>query len=248
MTCGCILDFLTWVSYNDGSVWNEGVLVVAVILVALQDTAKKHVKRKALEMREAVQACFISLEFTFLYLCMRFFTLILHWCLAPLQPSSAIPVDTVVKSYCFCTISSSWLCTSIAPLNPQQSRCLLGILTSSYASTLWKFTLWNMWRRWHPATFHPNPLVIHFQRKLAQCGFNLVWFFFICCVDTINMDWMQIQCTFNAYCGQGFFLTVSAWILLQACSCPALVQTTLPAMIEIHNIRHRWYILTYMEI
>ena len=74
---------------------------------------------------------------------------------------------------------------------------LLCIPVTSYASTLWKFTLCNTWRRTRPTTFHSNPLFIappdmiwldahsiQFGLSCLQCGRNQC---------ELNADLMSIQ-------------------------------------------------------
>ena len=47
--CGRVPGYLTWLSYEYWSVWNDRALLVAVALAALHDTAKEHLEQRALE-------------------------------------------------------------------------------------------------------------------------------------------------------------------------------------------------------
>ena len=146
--------YLTWLSYDDRSIWNAGVLVVAVMLA--------------------------------------------------IKPSS----PRYRQQYRY------------QPLSPQywqQSLCLLGIPTTSHASTLRKFTLWNTWQRPRPTTFHHNPLPIHLQTWIGSMRIRSGLVFLICSADTINMYWMWIRCTFNAQCRQALTEGIFCSRLIEGC-------------------------------
>ena len=97
---------------------------------------------------------------------------------------------------------------------------LLDILTTSHASALRKFTLWNTWQRPQPTTFHPNALTglyVVFQCTLNWLNAHSIWFVFLfCTVDTINVDWMRIRYVSNAQCRHALKRFCFSYILLAA--------------------------------
>ena len=58
--CGCIFDYLTWLSYEDWSVSNACALLVAVALAALHDSVKEHVEERAFERERQQKRLLLS--------------------------------------------------------------------------------------------------------------------------------------------------------------------------------------------
>ena len=61
-SCGCILDYLTWLAYEDWSVWNARALFVAVALAALHDTTKEHVEESVLELERQQKRLLLQMK------------------------------------------------------------------------------------------------------------------------------------------------------------------------------------------
>ena len=173
MRCGRIFDYLTWLSYEDWPVWNARALLVAVALVALHDTAKEHIEESVLE-RQRQQKRLLLLRMkqrsrwnSFLMASRRRRLIAI---LLAVEIAMYIIILIVAKfgdSSGYFHVNSFVLHYSKLDLHVC-SLCLLHIPTSSHTFTLRKFTLCNTWRRPHPTTFHPNPLLMHLQMWIGS--------------------------------------------------------------------------------